>query len=131
HAAPPPPAPRPPRHDYLRQSAAVVAPSTCRAAAALPTQEPFQLLRPALSSILSSPRTWRRVRENRSEGRVHSRGRGHTLTIGAASFPKMRDPRPLAVSASAAPSVTMPAAVSGFMVLSPGATLFNAFTPYV
>ena len=51
--------------------------------------------------------------------------------IGAASFPKMRDPRPLAVSASAAPSVTMPAAVSGFMVLSPGATLFNAFTPYV
>src|ERR1019366_1269672 len=79
-AAPPPPAPRPPRLDYLRQSAAVVAPSTCRAAAALPTQEPFQLLRPALPSIFSSPRTWRRVREDRSGGRIHSRGRGHTLT---------------------------------------------------
>src|SRR5450631_40971 len=89
-AAAPPPALKLPRLDYPRQSAAVVVLSTCRAAEASPSPHPLRLIRLASTSIFPSSRTKRRVREDRSGGKIHSRGLGHTLTIAKALLDELK-----------------------------------------
>src|ERR1022692_1584868 len=73
------PRPRPP--DYPLRLGAVVPPSICRAAGALPTPGHSPLSRPALT-LISHPRApCIAPDQDRSEREIHSRGLGHTLTM--------------------------------------------------
>jgi predicted nucleic acid-binding protein len=69
-----------PPTDYPLLLGAVVPPSTCRVAAALPTPVQSRLILLASTLIFSLSRTMRRVREDRSGGRIQSRGLDHTLS---------------------------------------------------
>jgi hypothetical protein len=79
-AAAQPLAPRRRPPDYPLRLGAVVPPSICRAAGALPTPGHSPLSRPALT-LISHPRApCIAPDEDRSEREIHSRGLGHTLT---------------------------------------------------
>src|ERR1017187_1216326 len=80
-AAAQPLAPRRRPPDYPLRLGAVVPPSICRAAGALPTPGHSPLSRPALT-LISHPRApCIAPDEDRSEREIHSRGLGHTLTV--------------------------------------------------